>query len=115
MLRVVGGSKAAEAEQTAHEGGRGRNRTVDGGPLHEGTDDAELAAGGIEIGHIYFVQQSFDARNFFPAGTRRSREIFRTMPAPTSRPDLWRRFHEQSIETSQLRITALLCWFKRGH
>ena len=51
MLGVIGGDKSAQAEETADEGGGGRDRAVDGGPFHQGTDDAELAAGGIGVGH----------------------------------------------------------------
>src|SRR5260221_10562265 len=65
MLGVVGGGKTAKAEQPADEGGGSRDGAVNGGPFHQGTDDAELLAGIIGIGHFNFVPQSHGPRNLF--------------------------------------------------
>ena len=64
MLGVVGGGESAQAEQAADErGGRG-DRAVNGGALHQGSDHAQVLAGGSRgRSSHYFVLQSLDAGN----------------------------------------------------
>ena len=65
MLGIIGSGESAEAQESADEGGWGGDGAINGGALHEGTDDAELAAGGIGVGHCLLCTTKLHAWQWF--------------------------------------------------